>query len=266
MSYPPYYSDQMVNDFWADLCAGYWNYGRMAPDADVDNIPDLKKANEDMVEYIISSQGIGPGSRILDLGCGKGMYTVRIAKHTGCQFVGVDINSAYIEECTELAKSEGVGAQGEFLTSSILELDPVVKEKKYTHILVLGVMLYTHGALDSFLGHLIGCCDQSTKVFIWDLVRNADWEKLREANRYLSLPHSILTKDEVLVEFKRAGLDLVDYEDATKYILPACKIQERECKKRDPNMEVLLNPLVCHAFEEGLLGYVYYTLRLKSSN
>ena len=258
------YSNKLMNDLWNDIAPGFYNYGRISPDADLDAIPDLKKANEDMIEYLISNQGIGPDSRILDLGCGKGMYTVGIAKRTGCQFVGTDINPEYIEECAELAKTHGVSHQGKFLTSSILDAAPQIEEQTYTHILVLGAMLYAHGDLNTFLTELVGYCDKDTKIFIWDFVRKVDWELCKEANRHLKMPHSLLTNEEILGHFKKADLDLVEFEDATKFIIPGYKIMTRECKKRDPNMEVLTYPLVGTAFMEGLLAYVYYCLKIKS--
>ena len=90
---------------------------------------------------------------------------MRIAQRTGCQFVGVDINPVYVAECTELAKSEGVAAQGEFLISSILDLAPAVKKRKYTHVLVLGAMLNVHADLDKFLSQLLGCCNKNTRCY-----------------------------------------------------------------------------------------------------
>ncbi|XP_063684383.1 uncharacterized protein LOC134818674 [Bolinopsis microptera] len=258
------YSNKLFNDLWNDIAPGFYNYGRISPDVDVDTIPDLKKANEDMIEYIISNQGIGPDSRILDLGCGKGMYTVGIAKRTGCHFVGTDINPKYIEECEELAKTHGVSHQGEFLISHMTGPAAEIKDQTYTHIMVLGAMYYAHGNLKKFLDNLVSCCVKDTKIFIWDFVRNVEWELCKEANRHLKRPHPILTKDNVLDLFKKTGLDLVDFEDATKFIIPGYKIMTRECKKRDPNMEVLTYPLVGEAFMEGLLAYVYYCLKIKS--
>ena len=258
------YTNKLMDDLWNEIAPGFYNYGRISPDADVDNIPDLIQANEDMIEYIISNQEIGPESMILDLGCGKGMYAVGIAQRTGCQFVGTDINSTYIEKCKKLAETHGVSNQGQFVTSSILDVDQTIKEKEYTHILVLGAMLYAHGTLDKFLAQLVSCCDKDTKIFIWDFIRKVEWERCQEANRHLKMPHSLLTKEEVLDGFEKAGLDLTNYEDATKYIIPSYKVMSRECIKRDPDMEVLTYPLFGPAFEEGLLRYVIYCLKLKS--
>ena len=257
------YYNKLMNDLWNDIAPGFYNYGRISPDADLDAIPDLKKANEDMIEYLISNQGIGPDSRILDLGCGKGMYTVGISKRTGCQFVGTD-GVGYVDECEELAKAHSVSHQGKFLTCSITDLAPEIKDQTYTHILVLGSMHYAHDNLDKFLADVVACCNKDTKIFIWDFVRKVDWELCKEANRHLKMPHPILTKDHVIDHFKKAGLDLVDFEDATKFIIPGYKIMTRECKKRDPNMEVLTYSLVGTALMEGLLAYVHYCLKIKS--
>jgi cyclopropane fatty-acyl-phospholipid synthase-like methyltransferase len=255
--------NKMLNDLWDDICPGFYNFGRLPPDTDVDSISDLVKANEEMIDYIIADQEIGPESRILDLGCGKGGYTVGIAKRTGCQFVGTDIEPGYIDECRELARVHGVDGQGVFQVNSFMDIDSTIKEKEYTHVLVLGAMLYAHGAMDIFLNQLISCCDKNTKIFIWDLVRNVEWEDCRDANRHLKMSNPLLTKEKVLENYQKAGLELIHYEDATKFIVPGNKFLIRECKKRDPDMLALTNPLLATALVEGILGYYYYCLKIK---
>ena len=264
MSVTANYNNKIMDDLWDEIAPGYYNYGRISPHVDVDTITNLKQANEDMMEYIISNQQIGPASNVLDLGCGKGMYTVGIAKRTGCRFVGTDINNTYIEGCKELAKTHGVEHQGEFLTASITDLPPTIKDQEYTHVLALGSMLYAHNSLDKFLTHLVSCCNKDTKIFIWDFIRKVDWERCAEANRHLKMPHPLLTKEEVLAGFEKVGLDLVEFQDTTEYIIPGYKVMTRICKRRDPDMEVLTYPLVGTAFMEGLLAYVCYSLKLSS--
>ena len=156
------YSNTMMEDLWKDLAPGFYNYGRIAPDADLDSIPDLRQANEEMVHYFISKLGITKESKLLDLACGKGMYTVRIAEITGCSYTGVDLAEHYLEECKQWAASHGVTDQGEFLQGTMVDLPASVKERKYTHIMSLSAVFYVHDKLDDLLENIACCSDKDT--------------------------------------------------------------------------------------------------------
>ena len=149
-----------------DLAGCYLNYSRLDPDTDPAGVADLVQANENMVEHIISTLDISRDSHVLDLGCGKGMYTVEIAKRTGCRFLGTDINPTYLEKCRELARGNGVEEMGNFVQSSWEEMSTQAKEKKYTHVLVLGSLLYGHKVIDQVMADIADCCRADTKIFL----------------------------------------------------------------------------------------------------
>ena len=258
------YTNQPMNDLWNDIAPGYYNYGRISPDADLDKIPDLKQANEDMVQWLVAKLGINKNSHVLDLACGKGMYTVRIAEITGCRYTGVDRMDSYIEnECKKWAKEHGVSDQGEFLVGSITDLPSEVKEKSYTHVLCLGAMFYVHEYLDDFLENAASCCNKDTKVFIWDFVCNIPWSEQVDLQRHLKMDYPIRSKEHVLGKFKSSRLELVECGDHTPYIVPGYKVMERECRKRDPELKVLTYPLMGKTLEIGTLSYLTYLLKLQ---
>lgn len=46
--------------------------------------------------------------RVLDLGCGKGAVSVRLAKELGCRCLGIDALSAFVQAAREKARESGV--------------------------------------------------------------------------------------------------------------------------------------------------------------
>jgi SAM-dependent methyltransferase len=56
--------------------------------------------------------GVGPGTRMLDVGCGAGQIAIPAA-HAGAQVTGIDIASNLIEQARARATAEGVDAQFE---------------------------------------------------------------------------------------------------------------------------------------------------------
>jgi cyclopropane fatty-acyl-phospholipid synthase-like methyltransferase len=258
------YSSEMKNKLWNDIAPGYYHYGLTSPTADLDNIPDLKQSNDDNVRYIIKKLGINKESHILELGCGKGMHTVRIAELTGCRYTGVDICASYIEnDCKKWAAKHGVSEQGEFVHGDMMNLPAPVRERKYTHIIAIAVMLYGHNQLGVWLEMVADFCNKDTLVISQDFNRVADWDECADMNSHLKMEYPLLNKEEILKEVERSRLQLTEFEDLTKYVIPGYTIMEKECRKRDPEMRELTYPKMGKAMREGKISFVAYYMKLK---
>jgi len=77
---------------------GYW--GR-ADDPDA--------APEDrFTDYLIAHLAVGQGARVLDVGCGAGGPTVRLARSTGAWVTGITVSGEEVRSGIALAEAEGV--------------------------------------------------------------------------------------------------------------------------------------------------------------
>jgi ubiquinone/menaquinone biosynthesis C-methylase UbiE len=65
---------------------------------------------------------IGPGTHVLDVGCGAGVTPVYLVKSRSCKVVGVDISQRMIERSIERAKSEGLADRIEFRVADAQDL------------------------------------------------------------------------------------------------------------------------------------------------
>jgi len=73
------------------------------------------------VEWLIPAMGLGPGSRLLDLGCGPGLYANRIAMR-GIEVVGIDVSSRSLDFARARAVARSLPAsfrQGTYLESDL---------------------------------------------------------------------------------------------------------------------------------------------------
>lgn len=59
------------------------------------------------VDFAAATLGLGEGSRVLDIGCGKGRHSLALARR-GCEVVGVDFVEKFIEEARRDAEASGV--------------------------------------------------------------------------------------------------------------------------------------------------------------
>ncbi len=57
------------------------------------------------VDFLWNALALGPGSKVLDIGCGPGRHSIELARR-GAEVVGVDISEAFVDIATRSASSE----------------------------------------------------------------------------------------------------------------------------------------------------------------
>lgn len=81
---------------------------------------------------------VRPGERVLDVGCGVGRWSCRLAAR-GARVTGVDLSPTMIERAGRRAAAQGVGARCRFLAQNLAALDV---EGRFD--LILGVTVLQH--------------------------------------------------------------------------------------------------------------------------
>jgi SAM-dependent methyltransferase len=67
--------------------------------------------------------GVGPHTRVLDLGCGTGLHTRVLAQHSPARFVAIDRHPPYIDELTSEAIANGLADRLEARVGDMRALD-----------------------------------------------------------------------------------------------------------------------------------------------
>ncbi len=65
---------------------------------------------------------IRAGSKVLDIGCGKGTGALYLARRYKCTVIGIDIERRFIEQANNLARHQGVAGQVQFQIGDALNL------------------------------------------------------------------------------------------------------------------------------------------------
>jgi ubiquinone/menaquinone biosynthesis C-methylase UbiE len=68
--------------------------------------------------------GLGRGARVLDVGCGLGGPARRLASVFGCDVVGLDITSPFLEVASEITSSMGLDHRVEFVHADACQYAP----------------------------------------------------------------------------------------------------------------------------------------------
>ncbi len=92
--------DQRFRSFWDPEGSLHWGYfENLASAVPSDFVPACKRWDE----YMLSQSGITAESRVLEVACGNGKAAIWLAQQTGCEVVGIDLSSSYIENAQSKA-------------------------------------------------------------------------------------------------------------------------------------------------------------------
>ena len=117
-----YYSP---NDLYGKIIAGL---NTLEIDLSTVTLDDLQPVDEFHIrgdaatKELIELAAFTPGMHILDVGCGIGGSTRRLAHNTGCRVTGIDLSDEYIETAERLTELLNMQEQVKFHACSALEL------------------------------------------------------------------------------------------------------------------------------------------------
>lgn len=119
----------------------------------VADLEELGASRRKIVE-LLRPLNLPPGSRVLDLGCGKGAVLLAMAGAFGCQCVGVDGFAPFVETAQRAAAARGLTAQCTFRCADLTEVVGEYKDFDVAMMLGLGLAI---GDQKKIVGLLRGC-------------------------------------------------------------------------------------------------------------
>ncbi|MCC8145484.1 MAG: class I SAM-dependent methyltransferase [Bacteroidales bacterium] len=159
---------------------------------------EIGASPSDMIRLIKKYKENYPGLKILDLGCGKGAVSIRIAHELGCECWGYDGISEFIEEAKQKASEYNVSSLCHFETADIREK---IHEFPPADIIILGAIGQVFGNYYETLMKLSKCLKEDGLILIDDAYREDSAEFYHPA---------ILKRSELLDQIARAEMQLVD--------------------------------------------------------
>ena len=136
--------------------------------------------------------------RVLDLGCGKGAVSVKIAQEFKCGCLGIDAIKEFVDEASRKAKEHGVGRLCRFEAGDIRER---VKGLRGFDIIILGSIGPVFGNYSQTLKAVERCIMKNGKVIIDD--------GYVENDSGYSHP-SIIKRDVILEQIADSNMRLLD--------------------------------------------------------
>ncbi len=124
-------------------CSAYFGVSpRLAPHLAF-LLSDLNELGSDpgLVLAWLRERRVGPGSRVLDLGCGKGAVAIRLAVELGCRVDGFDFYAPFIEEARAGARRARVARRCHFEVKNLRDAIPARPEYDAVLFLSVGIAL-----------------------------------------------------------------------------------------------------------------------------
>ncbi|MBN2214823.1 MAG: class I SAM-dependent methyltransferase [Bacteroidales bacterium] len=185
--------------------------------------------------------------KVLDLGCGKGAVSVRIAQELNCMCHGIDAVAEFIDFASRKAIEFRVDHLCKFEVSDIRER---IKTLPPYDIIILGSIGPVFGDYHSTLTSLKKCLDKEGIIIIDD-------GYIENNNRYT---HPLILKQEVIhQQIKESGMQLIDEaiiqkEDIRKsddFIFNRLKKRCLELSERNPDKKQLFDNYIKKQKEEN---------------
>jgi erythromycin 3''-O-methyltransferase len=127
-----------------DIHRGYLNFGLWE-----DGVEDYVAAAENLVARLGKLAGLGPGSRLLDVGCGFGTQDVYLERAFGpLEIDGLDVTWSHVERARRRAEEEGVADRVRFHHGSATRLP--FADESFSHIIGIEGPVHFHTRRDFF--------------------------------------------------------------------------------------------------------------------
>jgi cyclopropane-fatty-acyl-phospholipid synthase len=205
----------------------------------------LEQAQEAKLELICRKLRLGPGERLLDIGCGWGGLVIYAAQHFGVEALGITLSKAQLEEARARVRREGLEGRVRIEELDYREVhgrfDKVASVGMAEHVGRANLPRYFQSAFAClepgglFLHHAIAQGPLRSKSPTWA----ASGEFMR---RYIFPDGEILPLWEMLREAEAAGFEVRDVEDLREHYARTLELWRHGLEGRFPEAISLVGP------------------------
>jgi len=94
--------------------------------------------------------GVGGGSTVLDIGCGRGRIANHVASHTGARVTGINIDVAQLEDARRFASEKGMADQTEFELADLNDIPLPFADRSFDGVYEVQAFTYSKDLLALF--------------------------------------------------------------------------------------------------------------------
>jgi SAM-dependent methyltransferase len=196
---PAVYSRMTIASLWTDPHVSK-EMLRYHLDPSVSAASDRTEDIDAATAWLTSTFGIGAGSRVLDLGCGPGLYTLRLAG-TGATVTGVDFSANSIAYARKAAAEAGLAI--DYVEADYLEWQPALPDARFD---LITMIMRDYGAMAPAqrlaMARKVASLLSPGGAFVFDLDSMPAYDKRDESASYSPAPNGGFWSAEPYFEFR----------------------------------------------------------------
>jgi SAM-dependent methyltransferase len=179
---------------------------------------------------------VGPGSRVLDVGCGGGQHAVHMASHQpDVRVVGVDLSPELVRRSRRLAAKAGVAERVEFVVGDALDL--AFPDEDFDHVYCAGSIKHWPDQRRG-LGECLRVLRPGDRFLVMEADRSCRFEDVRSWAGDTRTPRLLLPALHAYFRMYIAGQSL-DLDDARALWAPL-PLDEVDGPRRIPGTPTLI--------------------------
>ena len=118
-----------------------------------DLAPGIHAGDKLATKQLLKLLAVGPGDKVLDVGCGPGITAAMIIEETGAPVTGIDISPQMVSKARERAEKLGIADRADFQVKDVLSLD--IPEHTFDVVLFESLLTILPGDPDTALAEMV---------------------------------------------------------------------------------------------------------------
>lgn len=209
----PKTKDSLTTQEWYDFIATV-----------TDLAPGIHAGEKQATRRLLKLLAVGPGERVLDVGCGPGVTAAMIVEETGASVTGIDISPQMVSKARERAEKLGIADRADFQVKDVLSLD--IPEHTFDVVLFESLLTILPGDPDLALAEMVRVLKPSGRIggneATMDVTALPELESLFDQHPAIQRTY---TRESLRDQFAAAGLENIHLEEVKESQAPALDLK-----------------------------------------
>jgi ubiquinone/menaquinone biosynthesis C-methylase UbiE len=205
------FTDIFMQSFGGNIHFGYWE--------NEEDDSSIEVATDRLTDLVADRLVLAGAARVLDVGCGSGKASVRIAASRGLQVVGITVSDYQLQLAKTRPQDERLPGRALFHLADAMELP--FEDSSFDGAYAIESILHMRDK-NAVFGHLARVLRPGARLVMADFYQDGeisgeDADLVTQGSQLFQIP-SLITADEYREYVHRAGLQLVEFTNVRENV------------------------------------------------
>jgi N-methyltransferase StaMA len=205
------FTDIFMQSFGGNIHFGYWE--------NEEDDSSIEVATDRLTDLVADRLVLAGAARVLDVGCGSGKASVRIAASRGLQVVGITVSDYQLQLARARPQDERLPGRASFHLADAMELP--FEDSSFDGAYAIESILHMRDK-NAVFGHLARVLRPGARLVMADFYQDGeisgeDADLVTQGSQLFQIP-SLINADEYREYVHRAGLQLVEFTNVRENV------------------------------------------------